>query len=162
DDLKLIKVYANSHYVTPKPTLQQALKAIKRELKERLGELNGSGRLLEAQRLEQRTIFDMEMMEATGSCAGIENYARYLTGRRPRFLSSCRTTRWCSSTRATSPCRRSAACSAATIDARRRSPSTVSACPPAWITGPCVSRNGTPCDRRRFTCRPRRAPGSWS
>jgi excinuclease ABC subunit B len=83
DDLKLIKVYANSHYVTPKPTLQQALKAIKRELKERLEELNSSGRLLEAQRLEQRTIFDMEMMEATGSCAGIENYSRYLTGRQP-------------------------------------------------------------------------------
>ncbi|MBO0741070.1 MAG: excinuclease ABC subunit UvrB [Hyphomicrobiaceae bacterium] len=83
DDLKLIKVYANSHYVTPKPTLQQALKAIKRELKERLEELNASGRLLEAQRLEQRTIFDMEMMEATGSCAGIENYSRYLTGRQP-------------------------------------------------------------------------------
>ncbi len=83
DELKLIKVYANSHYVTPKPTLQQALKAIKSELKQRLGELNNSGRLLEAQRLEQRTIFDMEMMEATGSCAGIENYSRYLTGRQP-------------------------------------------------------------------------------
>jgi excinuclease ABC subunit B len=83
DDLKLIKVYANSHYVTPKPTLQQALKAIKAELKQRLGELHNSGRLLEAQRLEHRTIFDMEMMEATGSCAGIENYSRYLTGRQP-------------------------------------------------------------------------------
>jgi len=83
DELKLIKVYANSHYVTPKPTLQQALKAIKAELKQRLDELHHSGRLLEAQRLEQRTIFDMEMMEATGSCAGIENYSRYLTGRQP-------------------------------------------------------------------------------
>src|ERR1700716_666785 len=83
DELKLIKVYSNSHYVTPKPTLQQALKSIKTELKQRLGELNNSGRLLEAQRLEQRTIFDMEMMEATGSCAGIENYSRYLTGRQP-------------------------------------------------------------------------------
>ena len=83
DELKLIKVYANSHYVTPKPTLQQALKSIKAELKQRLDELNKSGRLLEAQRLEQRTIFDMEMMEATGSCAGIENYSRYLTGRQP-------------------------------------------------------------------------------
>ncbi|HWB45627.1 MAG TPA: DEAD/DEAH box helicase family protein, partial [Hyphomicrobiaceae bacterium] len=83
DDLKLIKVYANSHYVTPKPTLQQALKAIKAELKQRLEELYNAGRLLEAQRLEQRTIFDMEMMEATGSCAGIENYSRYLTGRQP-------------------------------------------------------------------------------
>jgi excinuclease ABC subunit B len=81
DQLRLIKVYSNSHYVTPKPTLQQALKAIKGELKQRLDELHGLGRLLEAQRLEQRTLFDMEMMEATGSCAGIENYSRYLTGR---------------------------------------------------------------------------------
>ncbi len=83
DELKLIKVYSNSHYVTPKPTLQQAIKSIKAELKERLNELYNSGRLLEAQRLEQRTVFDMEMMEATGSCAGIENYSRYLTGRQP-------------------------------------------------------------------------------
>ena len=83
DEMKLVKVYANSHYVTPKPTLQQAIKQIKAELKIRLEELYGVGKLLEAQRLEQRTLFDMEMMEATGSCAGIENYSRYLTGRRP-------------------------------------------------------------------------------
>jgi excinuclease ABC subunit B len=83
DELKLIKVYSNSHYVTPKPTLQQAIKSIKAELKQRLDELNGAGRLLEAQRLEQRSVFDMEMMAATGSCAGIENYSRYLTGRQP-------------------------------------------------------------------------------
>ena len=83
DELKLVKIYANSHYVTPKPTLQQAIKSIKTELKQRLDELNGTGKLLEAQRLDQRTTFDMEMMEATGSCAGIENYSRYLTGRQP-------------------------------------------------------------------------------
>ena len=83
DELKLVKVYSNSHYVTPKPTLQQAIKTIKEELKQRLDELHRFGRLLEAQRLEQRTVFDMEMMEATGSCAGIENYSRYLTGRNP-------------------------------------------------------------------------------
>lgn len=83
DELKLVKFYANSHYVTPRPTLQQATKSIKEELKWRLEELNRAGRLLEAQRLEQRTRFDLEMMEATGSCAGIENYSRYLTGRRP-------------------------------------------------------------------------------
>jgi excinuclease ABC subunit B len=83
DQLRLIKVYSNSHYVTPKPTLQQAIKAIKGELKARLDELHTLGRLLEAQRLEQRTLFDMEMLEATGSCAGIENYSRYLTGRQP-------------------------------------------------------------------------------
>jgi excinuclease ABC subunit B len=83
DELSLVKVYSNSHYVTPKPTLQQAIKAIKAELKLRLDELYAVGKLLEAQRLEQRTTFDMEMMEATGSCAGIENYSRYLTGRTP-------------------------------------------------------------------------------
>ncbi len=83
DDLEFIKIYANSHYVTPRPTLVQAIKAIKGELKLRLDQLHDQGRLLEAQRLEQRTTFDLEMMEATGSCAGIENYSRYLTGRRP-------------------------------------------------------------------------------
>ena len=82
-DLKTVKIYANSHYVTPKPTLQQAMKSIKEELAWRLEELNRAGRLLEAQRLEQRTQFDLEMMAATGSCAGIENYSRYLTGRKP-------------------------------------------------------------------------------
>ena len=83
DELQFIKVYSNSHYVTPRPTLIQAITGIKAELKWRLDQLNAAGRLLEAQRLEQRTIFDLEMMEATGSCAGIENYSRYLTGRQP-------------------------------------------------------------------------------
>jgi excinuclease ABC subunit B len=83
DELEFIKIYANSHYVTPRPTLVQAIKSIKSELKLRLDQLHNQGRLLEAQRLEQRTTFDLEMMEATGSCAGIENYSRYLTGRRP-------------------------------------------------------------------------------
>jgi excinuclease ABC subunit B len=83
DELEFVKVYANSHYVTPRPTLLQAIHHIKQELRERLAQLNAAGRLLEAQRLEQRTIFDLEMMEATGSCAGIENYSRYLTGRKP-------------------------------------------------------------------------------
>lgn len=82
-DLKSVKIYANSHYVTPRPTLNGAIKAIKEELKHRLAELEKAGRLLEAQRLEQRTRYDVEMMEATGSCNGIENYSRYLTGRRP-------------------------------------------------------------------------------
>jgi excinuclease ABC subunit B len=83
DALKFVKVYANSHYVTPRPTLLQAMAGIKQELRWRLDQLNAAGRLLEAQRLEQRTLYDVEMMEATGSCAGIENYSRYLTGRRP-------------------------------------------------------------------------------
>ncbi|MDW6022337.1 excinuclease ABC subunit UvrB [Mesorhizobium sp. BAC0120] len=82
-ELKSVKIYANSHYVTPRPTLNQAIKSIREELKFRLEELERAGRLLEAQRLEQRTRFDLEMLEATGSCAGIENYSRYLTGRKP-------------------------------------------------------------------------------
>src|SRR4051812_10835346 len=82
-ELKDVTVYANSHYVTPRPTLTQAVRDIKIELKERLAELNAQGKLLEAQRLEQRTMFDIEMMETTGSCKGIENYSRYLTGREP-------------------------------------------------------------------------------
>jgi excinuclease ABC subunit B len=81
--LDFIKVYANSHYVTPGPTLKQAMEAIRHELAERLKELTAEGRLLEAQRLEQRTNFDLEMIAATGSCAGIENYSRFLTGRLP-------------------------------------------------------------------------------
>ncbi len=82
-DLAFVKIYANSHYVTPRPTLLQSVKGIRAELRARLEELTKMGRLLEAQRLEQRTMFDLEMMEATGSCAGIENYSRWLTGRKP-------------------------------------------------------------------------------
>ena len=82
-ELQFVKLYANSHYVTPRPTLLQSIKGIKGELKQRLDALYDAGRLLEAQRLEQRTMFDLEMLEATGSCAGIENYSRYLTGRKP-------------------------------------------------------------------------------
>jgi excinuclease ABC subunit B len=81
--LDSVKVYANSHYVTPGPTLKQAMEAIRHELAERLKELQAEGRLLELQRLEQRTNFDLEMIAATGSCAGIENYSRFLTGRLP-------------------------------------------------------------------------------
>jgi len=78
-----ITIYPNSHYVTPKPTVQQAIKGIKEELRVRLDELNAQNKLLEAQRLEQRTTFDLEMLETTGFCSGIENYSRYLTGRAP-------------------------------------------------------------------------------
>ncbi|MDB5704099.1 MAG: excinuclease subunit, partial [Sphingomonas bacterium] len=81
--LDSVRIYANSHYVTPGPTLKQAMEAIKHELAERLKELVPEGKLLEAQRLEQRTNFDLEMIAATGSCAGIENYSRFLTGRMP-------------------------------------------------------------------------------
>ncbi|GBQ92653.1 excinuclease ABC subunit B [Asaia krungthepensis NRIC 0535] len=82
-DLSEISVYANSHYVTPRPTLNQAMIGIKAELRQRLDELNAAGKLLEAERLQQRTIFDLEMIETTGACKGIENYSRYLSGRGP-------------------------------------------------------------------------------
>ncbi|MEI9926788.1 MAG: excinuclease ABC subunit UvrB [Sphingomonas sp.] len=81
--LDYVRVFANSHYVTPGPTLKQAMEGIRHELAERLKELEAEGKLLELQRLEQRTNFDLEMIAATGSCAGIENYSRFLTGRLP-------------------------------------------------------------------------------
>ena len=83
DELEAIRIFANSHYVTPKPTLQQAIKLIAKELKTRIAEFEEQGRLLEAQRIEQRTQFDLEMLAATGFCSGIENYSRYLSGRNP-------------------------------------------------------------------------------
>jgi excinuclease ABC subunit B len=81
--IEKLRIYANSHYVTPRPTMQQAIKGIKAELTIRLEHMVNEGMLLEAQRLEQRTNFDLEMLEATGVCNGIENYSRYLTGRAP-------------------------------------------------------------------------------
>ncbi|MCV2864779.1 excinuclease ABC subunit UvrB [Defluviimonas sp. WL0075] len=83
DSFEKIRIYANSHYVTPRPTLQQAIIGIRKELALRLKQLTDEGKLLEAQRLEQRCNFDLEMLEATGVCNGIENYSRYLTGRAP-------------------------------------------------------------------------------
>ena len=81
-EMESVRLYANSHYVTPRPTLNQAIKQIKLELQQRLDVLYSEQKLLEAQRLEERTRFDLEMLEATGSCAGIENYSRYLSGRK--------------------------------------------------------------------------------
>ncbi|MDZ4096983.1 MAG: helicase-related protein, partial [Paracoccaceae bacterium] len=83
DSFDQIRIYANSHYVTPRPTMNQAIIGIKKELRHRLDQLTNEGKLLEAQRLEQRCSFDLEMLEATGVCNGIENYSRYLTGRAP-------------------------------------------------------------------------------
>jgi excinuclease ABC subunit B len=82
-EMESVAIYANSHYVTPRPTMIQAIRDIRIELKETLERLTAEGKLLEAQRLEQRTTFDLEMMETTGSCKGIENYSRYLSGRGP-------------------------------------------------------------------------------
>lgn len=81
--MEAVSIYANSHYVTPRPTLTQAIQEIKQELRERLAEFTAEGKLLEAERLQQRTTFDVEMMETTGSCKSIENYSRYLSGRKP-------------------------------------------------------------------------------
>ena len=81
--LNSVRIYANSHYVTPGPTMKQATEAIRHELTERLKEMEAEGKLIEHQRLEQRTNFDLEMIAATGSCNGIENYSRFLTGRLP-------------------------------------------------------------------------------
>ena len=83
EELPGIRIFANSHYITPGPTMQQAVRNIKTDLKDRLATYEAEGKLLEAQRLDQRTQFDIEMMEATGSTKGIENYSRYLTGRAP-------------------------------------------------------------------------------
>ncbi len=82
-ELSLVKIYANSHYITPKPTIEQAVINIKKELEITLKKHKAENKLLEAQRLEERTKFDLEMIEATGSCAGIENYSRFLSGRKP-------------------------------------------------------------------------------
>ena len=82
-ELNLIKVYANSHYITPKPTVEQAIINIRKELEITLKKHKDENKLLEAQRLEERTKFDLEMIEATGTCAGIENYSRFLSGRKP-------------------------------------------------------------------------------
>ncbi len=82
-ELNLVKVYANSHYITPKPTVEQAVINIRKELELTLKKHRSENKLLEAQRLEERTKFDLEMIEATGSCAGIENYSRFLSGRKP-------------------------------------------------------------------------------
>ena len=82
-ELETIKIYANSHYVTPRPTLDTAIKQIRKDLEVRIPEFKKENKLIEAQRIEERTRFDLEMIEATGSCPGIENYSRYLSGRNP-------------------------------------------------------------------------------
>jgi excinuclease ABC subunit B len=81
--LESITIYPNSHYVTPRPTLVQALPLIKQEMRERVRQLTKESKLIEAQRLQERTTFDLEMLETTGFCSGIENYSRYLNGRKP-------------------------------------------------------------------------------
>ena len=164
DELEFVKIYANSHYVTPRPTLLQAISGIKLELRQRLEQLNAAGRLLEAQRLEQRTLYDLEMMEATGSCAGIENYSRYLTGRKPgeppptlfEYVPDNALV-FVDESHVTVP--QLGGMYRGDFRARRRWPNTASACPPAWTIGRCASRNGMRCGRRRLAVSA--TPGPW-
>ena len=164
-DLQGVKIYANSHYVTPRPTLRQAINHIKDELKERLDWMVANGKLLEAQRLEQRTTFDIEMIEATGSCAGIENYSRYLTGRRAGRAAADLLRihpRQRPAVRRREPPDRAA-------DRRhvpRRLPPQVHPgrvrlppARPASTTARSSSRSGTPCGRTACSCRA--TPGPW-
>ena len=142
-----LTVYPSSHYVTPKERIDHAVAQIRDELRERLAELRSREKLLEAQRLEQRTTFDLEMMMEVGYCAGIENYSRYLSGREPASprracSTTCRRARCSWWTRATSPCRRSGPCTRATARARRRWSSTGSACPRRSTTVRCGSMSG--------------------
>lgn len=139
--------YPKSHYVTPRETLLEAVDQIKAELKERLDYLRNNNKLVEAQRLEQRTRFDLEMILELGYCNGIENYSRYLSGRAPasrrrRSTTTCRPTRCWLSTNRTSAFRRSARCSRATARARRPWWNTVSVCLRRWTTGRCASKSG--------------------
>jgi excinuclease ABC subunit B len=126
-------VYPAKHFVTTRPSLERAVKEIRAELVERLAALKAANKLLEAQRLESRTNFDIEMMLEIGTCPGIENYSRVLAGRQPGARPAClfdyfpTTSSW-SSTSRTSRCRRSAGCSTGTAPARRRSSSTASGC----------------------------------
>ena len=137
-ELKEVTVYPASHYVTPRPALSQAMKTIRAELKERLAYYAAENKPLEAERIEQRTRFDLEMLEATGHCKGIENYSRHLTGRAagepPPTLFEYRKTRSCSWTKAMFPCRRSGGCTAATTTAKARWRITGSGCPVALTT----------------------------
>lgn len=154
--------YPKSHYVTPRETLVEAMEGIKVELQERLEYLRSQNKLVEAQRLEQRTRFDLEMMLELGYCNGIENYSRYLSAVRPvrrrrPCSTTCRLTPCWSSTSPTSACRRSARCTKATVHARKPWSSMVFVCHRRWTTGPCASTSGKRSARRPSLFRRRRA-----
>ncbi len=168
DDLDELVVFANTHYGTGDERMRKAVESIEAELRERLPELDGAGKLLEAQRLRMRTEYDLEMLAETGVCSGIENYSRHLDGRAagrgarsPCSTSSPRTS-WWSWTRATWPCPSSGASTPGTGPARRPWSTTGSACPRPWTTGPSGSRSSSSGPARSSCCRPRRAPGSSS
>ena len=129
NEFEALPIWPASHYVATRPKMDRALSTIRDELRERLQQFKEEGKLLEAQRLEMRTNYDLEMMETMGFCSGIENYSRHIDGPRARRAAATRSsttfprTSSASSTRATSPCRRSAACTKATVRARSRLPS---------------------------------------
>ena len=166
DELEFVKIYANSHYVTPRPTLMQAIAGIKFELQAaaRTAQCRGPA----ARSAAARTAHALRSGNDGGDRRLRRHRELFALSHRPQARRaaadavriSCPTTRWSSSTKATSPCRSSAACIAATSAARRRWPNTASACRPAWTTGRCASRNGTRCGRRRV--RSRRRPGRGS
>ncbi|BCO09174.1 hypothetical protein GF1_15500 [Desulfolithobacter dissulfuricans] len=145
-DMDELTVFPGSHFVTSQERLRIAMHTIREELRLRLDELQAAGRLVEAQRLEQRTMFDLEMIQELGYCNGIENYSRHLTGKEPgapppTCSTTFPTTTSCSSMSRTLPCRRSTACTTVTDPARRPWSNTVSACLRPWITGRCGSTN---------------------
>ena len=148
--LRDIEIFANSHYVTPRPTVDRAIMQIKEELKQRLEELYAQNKLIEAQRLEQRTTYDLEMLVETGMCKGIENYSRFLSGHAPgRPPQPCSNTYpktpYYSSMNPMSPFPRSAACSTAITPANAYWWISASACPAASTTALSNSRNGIKC-----------------
>ncbi len=146
-----LPVWPASHYVTARPKMNRAIGTIRDELRDRLQQFNDEGKLLEAQRLEMRTNYDLEMLETMGFCSGIENYSRHMDGRAPGETSCA------SSTRATSASRRSAACTRATDRARSRLPSTASAFRRPSTTGRCASTSSRTAYLSSSTSRPRRA-----
>jgi len=164
-EFELVKLYANSHYVTPKPTLNQATKGIKVELQERLSELKAVNKLVEAQRLEQRVSFDIEMMEATGSCAGIENYSRYLTGRKPGAppqpsLNIYPITPLSLSTKVMSPLASLMPCFVVTLTANALWRTLAFASPHVWTIAPCALLSGMTCAPKPSSSQQHRAHGS--
>src|SRR5207244_554233 len=164
-ELPRAAVYPATHFVTERPTIQRAVTAIRAELTERLAELRARNKLLEAQRLESRTNFDIDMLLEVGRCTGIENYSRHLTGRAagsapPACSTTFPRTTCVSSTSRTRHCRSSAGCTKAIAPASRPWWTTGSGCPPPWTTGRCGSTSSCSSCRAWCSCPPPRATRS--
>jgi hypothetical protein len=160
-NLDFVRIYANSHYVVPKPTVQQAINTIRLELEQRLAFLEANGKLLEIERLERRTMLDLEMLVATGICPGIENYSHHLTGLQ-LCLNTCLTTRFCLLMKATSVSANWVAWSAATTSARKLWPISASGCLRASTIAPSPSRNGMFCGPKAYLYQQPQGLGSWN